>query len=114
MYVSIQKVLNKNEYKFHEDTFIYQTVFQFRRGENHDENYTGSKLQTGNQLFGENKHFSKTHSTLYEHTSLLQNMLQRKKILCPSLFINTCTGGKSFHFHQQKEAIYFTMGLEWL
>lgn len=26
-------------------------VSQFRGGENHDENYTDSKLQTGNQLF---------------------------------------------------------------
>lgn len=51
------------------------------------------------------------HNTLYEHTCLLQNMFQRKS-LWPSLFINTWTGGKKFNFHQWKEAIYFTMGLE--
>ena len=88
-------------------------IFQFRGGENHDENYTGSKLQTGNQLFWKKKHLSNTHNTLYEHTSLLQNMFQRKS-LCLSLFINTCAGGKKFNFHQWKEAIYLTMGLEQL
>lgn len=30
--------------------FHYQVDFQFRGGENQDENYTGSELQTGNQV----------------------------------------------------------------
>lgn len=68
-------------------------VFQFRGGENHDENYTGSKLQTGNQLFWKKEHLSNTHNILHAHTSLLQNVFQRKS-LHPNLFINTCTGKK--------------------
>lgn len=56
-------------------------------------NYTGSKLQTGNQLFWK-KHLL-IHNTLYEHISLLQNMFQRKS-LCLSLFYkHMCRGEKS-------------------
>lgn len=74
-------------------------VFQFRGEENHDENYTGSKLQTGNQLFWKKEHLSNTQyspCTLIsaskcvpkeEFTSQLiyKHMYREKKVQFPSV-----------------------------
>lgn len=68
-------------------------VFQFRGGEKSWWKLYRFKITSWKPAVLE-KHLSNTHNTLYEYTSLLQNIFQRKS-LCPSIFINTCTGEKS-------------------